>query len=97
MQGRRMLQTGILDTLLIRIDPCYGPDFHSVPPDETTNLHLDKEDYYDVMILSTNIMWGLVKAALPLGKQVDNKEKLPHPSRSAMWYFPAQSLYYLLF
>ncbi|XP_033222568.1 cilia- and flagella-associated protein 69-like [Belonocnema kinseyi] len=78
------LQAGILDHLLVRIDPSYGPQFESVPPDENTNLHLDKEDYYDVIILTTNIMWGLVKAALPLGKQKE-LDKLPPPSRSAMW------------
>ena len=66
--------------------PSYGPEFHLVPPVETSDLHLDEDDYYDVMILSTNIMWALMKIALPLRQRVSNLKMLAIPSLSAMWY-----------
>lgn len=79
-----MLEAGILDTLLIRMDLVYATQvFCKPPPNE-----LVKGDEYsdDTMSLIMNILWTLMRSILPSKKVPVCSKDFGTPMLCAMWY-----------
>jgi len=84
-KGYRMLEAGILNTLLIRMDLPYATQLHCAKP---PNIPLEGEEYsWNVMLLITNVLWNLMKSVLPPKTLPENLKTLPSPKRCAMWYY----------
>lgn len=80
LKGRTFLQAGALEHLLCRLHS-HESGFISQPlNDDIFNLD---EDYYDELILATNIMWSLIRVAIT----IPNTEEFPVFSRDAIRYF----------
>ncbi|XP_043682372.1 uncharacterized protein LOC122635790 [Vespula pensylvanica] len=80
----KMLEAGILDTLLIRMDLVYATQvFCKPPPNE-----LVKGDEYsdDTMSLIMNILWTLMRSILPSKKVPVSFKDFGTPMLCAMWY-----------
>ncbi|KAF7383059.1 hypothetical protein HZH68_014908 [Vespula germanica] len=81
--GHKMLEAGILDTLLIRMDLVYATQvFCKPPPNE-----LVKGDEYsdDTMSLIMNILWTLMRSILPSKKVPVCFKDFGTPMLCAMW------------
>lgn len=77
-----MLEAGVLNTLLIRMDLPYATQLRCTrPPD----IELEGEEYpWDTMLLITSLLWSLVVSVLPPRKRPEN---LPPLQQCAMWYY----------
>lgn len=81
-----MLEAGILNSLLIRMDLAYGTQvFCKPPPDEL----LEGDEYSDdTMVLIMNILWSLTRSILPPRKVPARLKDHGTPVHCAMWYSP---------
>ncbi|RLU17102.1 hypothetical protein DMN91_011171 [Ooceraea biroi] len=79
----RMLEAGILNTLLTRMDLPYATQMHCIKP---LDILLEGEEYpWDIMLLITNLLWNLMKSILPPRTLPENLSNLPSPKQCAMW------------
>jgi len=84
-KGYRMLEAGILDILLIRMDLPYATQWHCTKPPSTP---LEGEEYsWNVMLLIMNVLWSLMKSVLPPKTLPESLKNLPSPKQCAMWYY----------
>ncbi|XP_018396892.1 PREDICTED: cilia- and flagella-associated protein 69-like, partial [Cyphomyrmex costatus] len=79
----RMLQAGVLNTLLTRMDLPYATQLRcNIPPD----IPLEGEEYpRDIMLLIMKLLWSLMRSVLSSKTAVHLKD-LPSPKQCAMWY-----------
>ncbi|KAG7212571.1 hypothetical protein KM043_012870 [Ampulex compressa] len=79
----RMLDTGILNTLLIRMDLPYATQLRCTKPPD---IALEGEEYSEAtMLLIMNIIWCLMKSILEPKKLPDCLKRLSAPVQCAMW------------
>ncbi|XP_025073512.1 cilia- and flagella-associated protein 69-like [Pogonomyrmex barbatus] len=79
----RMLEAGILNTLLTRMDLPYATQPCCRPPD----IPLEGEEYpRDTMLLIIKLLWSLMRSALPPKTLPEHLKDIPSPKQCAMWY-----------
>lgn len=80
-----MLQAGILNTLLTRMDLPYATQLHCTRP---LDIPLEGEEYpWDIMLLIMKILWNLMRSVLPPNALPKHLIDLPSPKQCAMWYY----------
>lgn len=88
--GYKMLETGLLDHILVRLDPNYATRSPFEIPSEIPEDELDR-DYskLDTLVMVTNIMWKIMHCVMPPKMLPDEKTLtgFKPPSQFAMWYF----------
>ncbi|KYN15906.1 Uncharacterized protein C7orf63 [Trachymyrmex cornetzi] len=80
----RMLQAGILNTLLTRMDLPYATELTccTVPMD----IPLEGEEYpWDIMLLIMKLLWSLMRSVLSSKTLPEHLKDLPSPKQCAMW------------
>ena len=78
-----MLQAGILNTLLTRMDLPYSMECCTAPP----NIPLEGEEYpWEIMLLIMKLLWSLMSSVLSLKTLPEHLKDLPSPKKCAMWY-----------
>jgi len=83
-KGHRMLQAGILNTLLTRMDlPCATELSCAAPLD----IPLKGEEYpRDIMLLKMKLLWSLMRSVLSSKTLPEHLKDLPSLKQCAMWY-----------
>ncbi|XP_035727792.1 uncharacterized protein LOC118444056 [Vespa mandarinia] len=80
----KMLEAGILNSLLIRMDLAYATQVFCKPP---PNELLEGDEYSDdTMVLIMNILWTLMRSILPPKKVPACLKDFGTPVHCAMWY-----------
>lgn len=79
-----MLEAGVLNTLLTRMDLPYATQIHCTKPPD---VPIEGEEFsWDITLLITNLLWSLVRSVLPPRTLPKHLASLPSPKRCAMWY-----------
>lgn len=80
-----MLEAGILNTLLIRMDLPYATQLRCIKPPD---IPLEGEEHSrNTMLLITNLLWCLVGSILSSKKPPECLKGLPALQQCAMWYY----------
>lgn len=80
-----MLQAGILNTLLTRMDLPYATQLRCTKPPD---IPLEGEEYpWDIMLLIMKLLWSLMKSVLSPNTLPKHLIDLPSPKQCAMWYY----------
>lgn len=80
-----MLEAGILNTLLTRMDLPYAMQLGCTKPPD---MPIEGEEYpKDIMLLKMKLLWSLMRSILPPKKLPENLKNLSSPKLCAMWYY----------
>ncbi|KAL6417927.1 hypothetical protein ACFW04_007249 [Cataglyphis niger] len=79
----KMLEAGILNTLLTRMDLPYATLLHCMKP---PNMPIEGQEYSkDTMLLKMKLLWSLMRSVLPPNKLPESLKNLSSPKQCAMW------------
>ncbi|XP_018301515.1 cilia- and flagella-associated protein 69 [Mycetomoellerius zeteki] len=79
----RMLQAGILNTLLTRMDLPYATQLRCTIP---LDIPLEGEEYpWNIMLLIMKLLWSLMRSVLSSKTLPEHLKDLPSPKQCAMW------------